>query len=286
VRNALEVDQIFDHISYLKGSSVIRMLASHLGTETFLEGVSNYLKAHKYSNATTKDLWDALSQASKQDVNTFMEPWIQKIGFPVLTVAEEPGQISIKQSRFLISGDVEAKDDETVWWIPLGLNTASSTNVSALTVKSDTLRNIDDSFYKLNADSTGFYRTSYPAERLKKLGDAKAKLSMEDKIGLIGDAAALAQSGDSTTAAFLSLIEGFSDETEYRVWSQILSSLSNVKSIFGDVPDISAGLKKFTVKLVGPAMKKIGWEFVPDEDHLKGMLRSLLISQSGSSGDP
>lgn len=49
VRNALEVDQIFDHISYLKGSSVIRMLSSHLGRDTFIRGVSNYLKAHAYS---------------------------------------------------------------------------------------------------------------------------------------------------------------------------------------------------------------------------------------------
>jgi hypothetical protein len=48
VKNALEVDQIFDHISYLKGSSVIRMLSSHLGQETFLRGVANYLKAHAY----------------------------------------------------------------------------------------------------------------------------------------------------------------------------------------------------------------------------------------------
>ena len=49
-RNALEVDQIFDHISYLKGSSVIRMLSSHLGQEVFLKGVAKYLKAHKYGN--------------------------------------------------------------------------------------------------------------------------------------------------------------------------------------------------------------------------------------------
>lgn len=50
VRNALEVDQIFDHISYLKGSSVIRMLSSHLGQEVFLKGVAKYLKTHKYGN--------------------------------------------------------------------------------------------------------------------------------------------------------------------------------------------------------------------------------------------
>lgn len=48
VRDALEVDQIFDHISYLKGSAVIRMLSSHIGVETFLSGVAQYLKKHAY----------------------------------------------------------------------------------------------------------------------------------------------------------------------------------------------------------------------------------------------
>jgi aminopeptidase N len=216
VRNALEVDQIFDHISYLKGSSVIRMLSAHLGAKNFLQGVSDYLKAHKYSNATTKDLWDALSKSSGQDVNTFMEPWIRKIGFPVVTVTEEPGQISIKQSRFLISGDVETKEDETIWWIPLSLKTTTGVEPSAFTAKSDIIRSVDESFYKLNADSIGFYRTNYPPARLLKLGASHDKLTLEDKIGLVGDAAALGQSGDSTTAAFLSLIEGFSGETDYR----------------------------------------------------------------------
>ncbi|KAK5280490.1 hypothetical protein LTR40_006276 [Exophiala xenobiotica] len=67
VRNALEVDQIFDHISYLKGSSVIRMLSNHLGQEVFLKGVGDYLKVHAYGNARTNDLWAALSAASGQD---------------------------------------------------------------------------------------------------------------------------------------------------------------------------------------------------------------------------
>jgi aminopeptidase N len=225
VRRAEEVDQVFDHISYLKGSSVIRMLAQHLGETTFLAGVSNYLKAHKWSNATTKNLWDALSEESKQDVNTFMAAWTGKIGFPVVTVTEEPGKISVKQSRFLVSGDVEAKDDETTWWIPLAIKSGDSAAASsdfkitsqALTAKTDSI-SISDSFYKLNANMTGFYRTSYPADRLKKLGQAAGRnqLTEEDRIGLVDDAAALAQSGDSSTAALLSLIEGFADETEYK----------------------------------------------------------------------
>jgi aminopeptidase N len=194
VKDALEVDQIFDAISYLKGSSVIRMLSAHLGTKVFLEGVSEYLKAHEYGNATTNDLWSALSKVSGQDVNHFMDLWIRKIGFPILNVAEEPGQISVRQERFLLSGDVKPEEDETVWWLPLGLTTGESGSkavvhsLPALTAKTETIRDINDCFYKLNANYNGFYRTNYPPERLAKLGAAKASLSVEDRIGLVGDA--------------------------------------------------------------------------------------------------
>jgi aminopeptidase N len=194
------------------------MLSSHLGTDTFLLGVSNYLKKHQYSNATTNDLWSALSEASGQDVNTFMDPWIRKIGFPVVTVAEEPGQIGAKQSRFLITGDAKPEEDTTIWWIPLGLKTTASakgTEHNALTERETTVRDVDEQFYKINADQTGFYRTNYPPARLTKLGEQRHKLSTEDRIGLIGDAAALAQSGDGSTAAFLALIELFQDEQQY-----------------------------------------------------------------------
>ena len=215
VRDALEVDQIFDAISYLKGSSVIRMLSSYLGNEVFLNGVSNYLKAHQYSNAKTVDLWKALSDESGQDIVAFM---IRQVGFPVVTVTEEPGQISLRQSRFLTTGDVKAEDDEAKWWIPLGLKTdakASEHATKTVTSKEDTIRDVDESFYKINRDQNGFFRSLYPPERLQKLGEAREKLSDEDKIGLIGDAAALAQAGNATAAGFLALIEGFGEEKSY-----------------------------------------------------------------------
>jgi len=116
-----------------------------------------------------------------------MDPWIRKIGFPVVTVAEEPGQIGVRQSRFLLTGDVKPEEDQTTWWIPLGLKSGSeAANVQniALTTKEETIRDIDESFYKLNTNNSGFYRTNYPPERLARLGKAKDRLSVEDKIGL------------------------------------------------------------------------------------------------------
>ena len=204
--------------SYLKGSSVIRMLSDHLGKEVFLSGVSDYLKDHAYGNATTNDLWGALSKASGKDVNSFMNNWVRVIGFPMLTVAEEPGQIGIRQSRFLSTGDVTAEEDKTLWWIPLGLKTdpqAKEPSSKALLVKEETLRDVDETFYKFNADNNGFYRTNYPPGRLVKLGADRAKLSVEDRIGLIADAGALAVAGYATTPSLLTLVENFEDEESY-----------------------------------------------------------------------
>ena len=210
---------MFDAISYRKGCSIIRMLSSHLTDEVFLQGIAKYLQAHKYRNATTNDLWKALSEASGQDVQSFIEPWVRKIGFPVVTVAEEPGQIAVQQKRFLATGDVKPEEDQTVWWVPLGLrkslNTSGKPDNKALTTKEETIRDVDETFYKINENQTGFYRTNYPPARLTKLGESRSKLSLEDKIGLISDASALAMSGDSTTPAFLGLIETFQDEDNY-----------------------------------------------------------------------
>ncbi|KAF2016445.1 hypothetical protein BU24DRAFT_433443 [Aaosphaeria arxii CBS 175.79] len=290
VYDGLEVDQIFDHISYLKGSSVIRMLSAHLGEKVFLQGVADYLKAHKYSNATTNDLWSALSNASGKDINSFMDLWIRKIGFPVVTVTEEPGQVSLRQQRFLLSGDAKPEEDETVWWIPLGLHTGSSAanasghKTTALTQKEDIVRDIDDSFYVINKDFTGFYRTNYPPQRLAKLGDSRHHLSDPNKIGLIGDAYASAVAGHASTAGLLALIERFQDETNYLVFSQIAASLGSVRSIFSGVEDISEGLRQFHLKLFTPAVEKIGWEYKDNEDFLTGQLRNLLLTSAGISG--
>jgi len=107
LRNAIEVDQAFDGISYYKGSYVICMLAEHLGRDTFLKGVSIYLKRHAFGSAKTDDLWAAVNEASETDIKALIDPWILKMGYPVLTVAEEPGQISIQQKRFLSSKSFE-----------------------------------------------------------------------------------------------------------------------------------------------------------------------------------
>lgn len=68
------------------------------------------------------------------------------------------------------------------------------------------------------------------------------------------------------------------------VWSQVLSSLEKIRSIFADNAALATGLRLFTARLVTPATEKIGWEFAPSEDYLTGQLRALLIDTAGSVG--
>jgi aminopeptidase 2 len=95
------INQIFDAISYSKGASVLRMLSNMIGEETFLKGVSIYLKKNLYGNAVTKDLWDGISEASGLDIAKIMENWTLKVGFPVITVEETSEGLKVRQNRFL-----------------------------------------------------------------------------------------------------------------------------------------------------------------------------------------
>ena len=195
------------------------------------------------------------------------------------------------------------EEDETLWWIPLGLKTdpkATGAATKALTVKEDTLRDVDETFYKLNSDQVGFYRTNYPPARLESLGKERHKLSAEDKIGLVADAAALAVAGQGTTAGLLVLVEKFKDEKNkayvslivsaketdngLSVWYQIISSLSNIRSVFADNETLANGLMAFTLRLVTAATEEIGWDFAPNENFLTGQLRALLISTASNAG--
>ena len=81
--DANQINQIFDALSYSKAGSskclssglivssakliyivVLRMLSAYVGEETFLRGVSIYLKKHLYANSVSKDLWDGIGEAS------------------------------------------------------------------------------------------------------------------------------------------------------------------------------------------------------------------------------
>ena len=128
VHNPAEIGELFDAISYSKGASVLRMLESFLGAETFRRGLHEYLEKHQYANAVRADLWNALGEVSGQPVAEIMDTWVMQTGYPVLDVGIERSEGNINlhmlQRRFVYDAVTgEGGDDDTIWRLPVGVYT-------------------------------------------------------------------------------------------------------------------------------------------------------------------
>ncbi|GMM29148.1 metallo-aminopeptidase [Martiniozyma asiatica (nom. inval.)] len=287
VKRADEINQIFDAISYEKGSSVLRMLANWLGEDIFIKGVSHYLKKHSFGNAKTEALWESLSLVSGKDVAGTMNIWTTKVGYPLLSVKSSQNEISVEQHRYLTTGNAKSEDDTTLYPIFLGLKTDEGINDVVFDTRSTkVLINNDKDFFKVNGNSTGVFRVAYEDKVWAKLGSSAEKLSVEDRIGLVADAGALATSGHSKTSNLLSLVSGWKNEESFFVWDEIITRIGALKAAWMfEKEETRDSLKALTKSLVSEKCHLSGWEFNESESFLDQRLKALLFGASLGSED-
>lgn len=303
VKSALDIDQLFDHISYLKGGSVLRMLSLQLGEKTFLKGVSNYLKKHSYGNANSVDLWNALSEVSGIDVASIMGTWTEKIGFPMLSIStdEQSGDVTLTQNRFLRGGDVKTEENETIWWAPLSISSGpQASDIIVETASGQPLPSVldkkqvvipglakDNKFFILNKNQANFYRVNYSSEQLERFAQNIDKLSLEDRIGVVADATSCATAGFGSIGSVLSLIDALKEDSSYELWSEISGRLGSIRSIWFEQDEkIQEGLAAFTRHVLEQNVKKLGWESVANEEYREVRLRTVLISAAVKANCP
>ena len=291
VKRADEINQIFDAISYSKGSCVLRMISKYLGEDVFMEGVRIYLKRHAYQNTRTEDLWKALGEASGRDVQNVMDIWTKKVGYPVVTVTEHEasGSVHLRQNRFLRTGDVRPEEDQTIYPVFLNLRTRHGVDDGLTLAQREAEIKVPDlDFFKLNAEHTGIYRTCYLPARLEKLGAAarEGRLPAEDRTGMIADAGALAASGYQKTSGVLTLLEAFGVETEFVVWLEISRQIQAIKSawLFED-QETKDALKALQRAVVSDMAHRIGWTFTEKDGHVLQQFKALLFGFAGAAGD-
>src|SRR5947207_4586157 len=176
------------------------MISKYLGEDVFMAGIRRYIKKHAYGNTQTEDLWAALSEESGKNISKVASIWTKKVGYPVVAVTEsDDDKITLRQNRFLTTGDVKASEDKTLYWILLALKTLDknrnpvidgnlTTSERTTTI---TLPKESNGVFKLNANHSGIYRVAYSPERLQKLGNLPRShpgfLSVEDRAGLVAD---------------------------------------------------------------------------------------------------
>jgi aminopeptidase N len=289
IKDESQANAAFDQISYQKGEQIIRMLEDWLGPDVFRDGMRRYMKAHQYGNATSADLWSALSEASHRDVAAVATGFTEQPGIPLLHLDRAcqngHGELHLSQDRFTIH-DPHAKAES--WTIPVSFGVpgapAQHILLTAVPMTIAFQPACGDAPIKANLGEDGYYRTQYDAASLKDLGANFDKLGAADRANLLGDQFALFRAGRAPLTDYLSLLSHLSGEQNTAVWEDTLRDLGILRQALTGSP-AGARFDATAVHLIRPEFDRLGWDAKPGESFLDSLLRPELIQALGLDGD-
>ncbi|HEY2779743.1 MAG TPA: M1 family metallopeptidase [Steroidobacteraceae bacterium] len=288
VTDELQAADSFDSdITYSKGEALLRMLEAYIGEDVFRSGIRSYIKNRAYSNAAAADLWNALKAASGKDIPTVAAQWIEKPGFPLVSVrsaCDSSGNrsITLSQKRFLLSGSATAAH----WQVPLRIRTGSAAPRTLLldAQEQKSAAGRCDEALSVNADAIGYYRVQYDADTLAVNTRLFTSAPNADRIALLDDQWALAESGQAPLQDFLALASSMGADHDARAWQQIVSGLGSIEYAERGSPGYQA-YAAYARALIKPVADALGWDPAPQETPDVGDLRGMLLRDLGQWGD-
>ncbi|XP_033100847.1 endoplasmic reticulum aminopeptidase 1-like [Anneissia japonica] len=279
-----EISDLFDAISYNKGASIIRMLKEHLGEDTFLRGLKNYLEIHAYSNADSNDLWNSLSNSSGVDVKNMMDTWTIQKGYPVVTMSRVNNKIEASQKQFFLMEDFKPTE-KNLWIIPLTYVTDKGKSASVLFENVEKAPSIDiDSsvkWFKGNVEQRGFYRVTYDDDNwdalVKQLQENHTVFTPADRASLVDDAHYLARAGLLKYTTALNLSHYISKELNYVPITTALGRFDYIGRMLQKTRDYVL-YKKYMWQLTDNWISQFGWVEKDTDSHLTKLLRVSVLS--------
>jgi len=280
-----EADQMFDSLTYQKGSALLRMLQQFLGEDTFRQGVGDYLRAHSYGNTETHDLWAALERASGRPVGAMMNSWIFRGGFPEVELSHSPegDGLLVEQRRFGYLPRVSGGE----WHVPLVVRhsdgTSEETASAMVGTTPEEIRAAGPVQWAVaNAGGNGFYRVRYTPELRDGLVARLDILDPLERYTLLDDTWAYVKAGRVDSGTYLDLASRYGSETEVTVWGLLTGTLDRLHRIVhpGSRPAYEAWVRS----LIEPAAERLGWEPEEADDDLTRKLRGTLLRTLGTTG--
>jgi puromycin-sensitive aminopeptidase len=279
-----EAAGMFDVLTYEKGASVLRMLEQYLGADAFRDGIRLYLNRHKYGNAETTDLWDAIEESTRQPVRALMDTWIFQAGYPLLTVEKHAGGILLSQRIFRYLQ--EDSREERIWHVPIFLRAGTKSDVITKIVllsEQELIMELpqDAEWVVVNAGGHGFYRVRYSDDLMSALKRSlQSILSPVERFGLLNDSWAAALAGLTSLTDYLSLTDLLGEETDINVWTAAIASAHHLNRVLDDAQCVV--LQERLRSVLAPAVERLGWAPRPGESELDSQLRGDLIAALGT----
>ena len=99
-------EQMFDEVSYQKGSRILHMLRKTVGDEAFFKALNLYLARNAYKTAEIHDLRLAMEEVTGEDLNWFFNQWFLASGHPILNI-----QTSYDEAKKLSTVNITQNQD-------------------------------------------------------------------------------------------------------------------------------------------------------------------------------
>jgi puromycin-sensitive aminopeptidase len=131
-----------------------------------------------------------------------------------------------------------------------------------------------------NAGSTGVYRVAPDAALLAALARHLPALTPAERVSLLSDEWALVRCGERPVEAWLEVAAALGDEDDHAVLDELVARLSAVEHRLVAEEDRPA-FARFVGLLLGPALRRSGWEPAAGEGDEPRLTRAALVRAVG-----
>ncbi|NWR78066.1 ERAP1 aminopeptidase, partial [Centropus unirufus] len=263
VEDPAQILEMFDEVSYNKGSCILNMLRDFLTADVFKAGLVQYLQEHSYQNTKSQDLWNSMAnicptvgsdnnapqsdgfcrrnqglssnmhwtKAEPLDVKEMMDTWTLQKGFPLVSVMLRGKNIHLQQEHYVTGAD-SPSSARSLWHIPLTYITSGSDTVHQylMTTRADVIVLPEETeWVKFNVHMNGYYIVHYEgdgwAHLIKLLQENHTVISSSDRANLVNNIFQLVRIKKLSISKALDLTLYLKHETEIMPALQGLNEL-------------------------------------------------------------
>lgn len=270
-----EISTLFDPaIVYAKGARLLRMVQQFVGDDAFQRGLAQYFRDYAYDNTVGDQLWQALADASGQDIVEMMNTWASQPGYPVVHATLDDGTVTLRQEQFYIG----AHDDSArTWPIPLGSSCDHAPEL--MSEQTVTFAHTSDAPLALNTRDSAHFITHYDDELYARLISAVQGGSLDTlgRMQLLDESTLLARGGVLSSDQLIPLLDAYASETREPVWTMISLALGELKKFVQDDEEAEQKLRALSKRIASQLYTKLGWEAADGESEEDTKLRSTII---------
>jgi len=279
-----DIANAFDNITYNKGSALLNMFESYIGPEKFQEGIRRFLHKYEWGNATSAQFLEALG-GSDQTVGRAFSTFLDQAGVPLVTARLQCDGGSVKlqlsQQRFLPRGSQGSASQS--WNIPVCIRYQAGSEEQRSCIL---MTSISQTVYLAkatgcpnwtyaNADAAGYYLVRYQDGMLNSLLKDEKTLSLPERVGLIGDLAALTQ-GYIPLGEAMALVPKFARNSDHAVVTKTLWIVGGLNDHL--VPNnLKLNYRRYMSDQYKPRAEQLGWKAKAGEDDDSRLLRPNLF---------